>query len=60
LEARVGIEPEAAAALLVTLPPGAYTAEAFGASGDAGIALVEVYGVNWRQAPTGEEAAAGT
>jgi hypothetical protein len=30
-------------ALLVTLPPGSYTAEVMGASGDQGVALVEVY-----------------
>jgi hypothetical protein len=29
----------------VTLPPGAYTAEVSGASGDSGMALVEVYEV---------------
>jgi beta-glucanase (GH16 family) len=33
-------------ALLVTLPPGAYTAVTSGASGDTGVALVEVYNVN--------------
>jgi hypothetical protein len=32
-------------AILVTLPPGAYTAQVSGASGDAGVALVEVYEV---------------
>jgi hypothetical protein len=32
-------------ALLVTLPPGAYTAQANGANGSAGIALLEVYAV---------------
>jgi sugar lactone lactonase YvrE len=32
-------------AILVTLPPGAYTAMVSGASGDTGIALVEVYEV---------------
>ncbi len=32
-------------ALLVTLPPGGYTAQVSGASGDAGVALVEVYDV---------------
>jgi len=32
-------------ALLVTLPPGAYTATVQGASGDTGVALVEVYEV---------------
>jgi hypothetical protein len=32
-------------ALLVTLPPGAYTVTVSGASGDTGIALVEVYAV---------------
>jgi streptogramin lyase len=32
-------------ALLVTLPPGQYTAQVTGASGDTGIALIEVYDV---------------
>jgi len=32
-------------ALLVTLPPGAYTAQVSGVSGDTGVALVEVYEV---------------
>jgi hypothetical protein len=32
-------------AILVTLPPGAYTAEVSGLSGDTGVALVEVYEV---------------
>jgi hypothetical protein len=32
-------------AILVTLPPGAYTAQISGASGDTGVALVEVYEV---------------
>jgi glucose/arabinose dehydrogenase len=32
-------------ALLVTLPPGAYTAEVAGASGDTGVALIEIYDV---------------
>ncbi len=32
-------------AILVTLPPGPYTAEISGASGDTGVALVEVYEV---------------
>jgi hypothetical protein len=32
-------------ALLITLPPGNYTAEASGATGDSGVALVEVYEV---------------
>jgi len=32
-------------ALLLTLPPGAYTAQVAGASGDTGIALIEVYEV---------------
>jgi hypothetical protein len=32
-------------ALLLTLSPGAYTAQVSGASGDTGIALVEVYEV---------------
>ena len=32
-------------AILVTLPPGAYTAQIVGAAGDVGIALVEVYEV---------------
>jgi glucose/arabinose dehydrogenase len=32
-------------AILVTLPPGAYTAQVSGVSGDTGVALVEVYDV---------------
>ena len=32
-------------AILLTLPPGAYTATVSGASGDAGVALVEVYDI---------------
>jgi sugar lactone lactonase YvrE len=32
-------------ALLVTLPPGAYTAQVSGVSGDTGVALVEIYEV---------------
>jgi hypothetical protein len=32
-------------ALLMTLPPGSYTAQVSGASGDAGVALLEVYEV---------------
>jgi len=32
-------------AILVTLPPGAYTAQVQGANGDTGIALVEAYDV---------------
>ncbi len=32
-------------ALLITLPPGAYTAEESGATGDGGVAIVEVYEV---------------
>jgi sugar lactone lactonase YvrE len=36
-------ENSADAALLVTLSPGAYTAHVTGASGDSGIALIEVY-----------------
>jgi hypothetical protein len=32
-------------AILVTLPPGAYTAQVSGASGDTGVALVEIYEV---------------
>ncbi|MGA2693986.1 MAG: hypothetical protein ABSF76_16605, partial [Opitutaceae bacterium] len=32
-------------AILVTLPPGSYTAQVAGASGDTGVALVEVYEV---------------
>jgi hypothetical protein len=32
-------------ALLITLPPGAYTAAAVGSSGDSGVAIVEVYEV---------------
>ena len=30
-------------ALLLTLPPGAYTAQVSGVTGDTGVALVEVY-----------------
>ncbi len=45
--ARVGAFPWAGgsgdSAILVTLPPGAYTAQVSGASGDTGVALVEVY-----------------
>jgi hypothetical protein len=33
-------------AILISLPPGAYTAEVAGASGDTGISLVEVYEVH--------------
>ncbi|HEY1848334.1 MAG TPA: glycoside hydrolase family 44 protein [Opitutaceae bacterium] len=33
-------------AILVTLPPGAYTAQVAGASGDTGVSLVEVYEVD--------------
>jgi hypothetical protein len=32
-------------AILITLPPGAYTVLVSGASGDTGLALVEVYDV---------------
>ena len=32
-------------AILITLPPGAYTAQVSGATGDTGVALVEVYEV---------------
>ena len=32
-------------AILVTLPPGAYTAQVSGSSGDTGVALVEIYEV---------------
>jgi hypothetical protein len=40
-----GASATADSALLVTLPPGNYTAQVSGANGDAGIALVEVYEV---------------
>ncbi len=40
-----GSSATADSALLVTLPPGAYTAQVSGASGDTGIALVEIYEV---------------
>jgi hypothetical protein len=40
-----GVAGTADSALLVTLPPGAYTAQISGASGDTGVALVEVYDV---------------
>ncbi len=33
-------------AILITLPPGSYTAQVSGASGDTGVALVEIYEVN--------------
>jgi hypothetical protein len=32
-------------AILITLPPGAYTAQVSGAAGDTGVALIEVYEV---------------
>jgi hypothetical protein len=32
-------------AILVTLPPGQYTAQVSGSSGDTGVALVEIYEV---------------
>jgi len=38
-------DTSADSALLVTLPPGNYTAGVAGASGDSGVALVEVYEV---------------
>jgi probable HAF family extracellular repeat protein len=40
-----GGSPTKDSAILVTLPPGSYTANVSGASGDTGIALVEVYDV---------------
>jgi hypothetical protein len=40
-----GDSATADSALLVSLPPGAYTAQVSGASGDTGVALVEVYEV---------------
>ncbi len=40
-----GASPTPDSAILITLPPGAYTAEVSGASGDTGVALVEVYEV---------------
>jgi hypothetical protein len=40
-----GTAATADSAILITLPPGAYTAQVSGASGDTGIALVEVYDV---------------
>jgi hypothetical protein len=40
-----GSAATADSAILVTLPPGAYTAEVSGASGDTGLSLVEVYDV---------------
>ncbi len=40
-----GLQGTPDSAILVTLPPGAYTAQVQGASGDTGIALVEVYDV---------------
>lgn len=41
-----GSAPTPDSAILITLPPGAYTAQVSGASGDTGIALVEVYEVH--------------
>jgi hypothetical protein len=40
-----GNSPTPDSALLLTLPPGGYTVEVAGASGDTGVALVEVYEV---------------
>jgi hypothetical protein len=40
-----GASPSADSVLLITLPPGAYTAEVAGSNGDTGVALVEVYEV---------------
>jgi hypothetical protein len=40
-----GAAATADSALLVTLPPGSYTANVSGASGDQGVALVEIYDV---------------
>ncbi|HEY1792788.1 MAG TPA: immunoglobulin domain-containing protein [Opitutaceae bacterium] len=40
-----GSIPTADSAFLISLPPGAYTAEVTGASGDGGLALIEVYEV---------------
>jgi hypothetical protein len=40
-----GSSSTADSALLVTLPPGAYSAEISGVAGDTGIALVEIYEV---------------
>ncbi|HZZ19412.1 MAG TPA: immunoglobulin domain-containing protein [Opitutaceae bacterium] len=40
-----GTSATADSAVLVTLPPGAYSVHVFGSSGDTGVALVEVYDV---------------
>jgi hypothetical protein len=40
-----GTSPTPDSALVVTLPPGAYTAQVSGAAGDTGVALAEVYDV---------------
>jgi hypothetical protein len=40
-----GTAASTGSAILVTLPPGPYTAQVSGASGDTGVALVEVYKV---------------
>jgi len=40
-----GLSPTSDSALLITLPPGPYTANVTGASGDSGVALIEVYEV---------------
>ena len=38
--------PSADSELLLTLPPGGYTAEVAGASGDTGVALCAIYELN--------------
>jgi hypothetical protein len=40
-----GTSATADSALLITLPPGAYTAQVSGAAGDTGLALIEIYAV---------------
>ena len=40
-----GSTATADSALLATLPPGGYTAQIAGASGDTGVALLEIYDV---------------
>ena len=41
----IGVAPSRDAMLMVTLPPGGYTAQATGNGGSSGLAIVEVYEV---------------
>jgi hypothetical protein len=40
-----GTSPTPDSAILITLPPGSYTAQVSGKNGDSGLALVEIYEV---------------